>query len=700
VDTSPLRVSLAPIFDDPTRQALRAQLTQAGLRVVEDEPSDVVLGGTLDDFAAGRAVLSVSARGDVLWAGPLSVPGATACPRCAAAARGESEDVVVSSAVVACTPARAQLLAEFVAMGLAQLGRGGLTTRAVSLGPTGEALFRVLPRPSCAACAAARPAASRLEMAGLAELAAELERESAGGEERYSMGALPHPDRYQSVIILGGGTAGYLTAMALRQRMPELEVTLVESKKIPIISVGEATTADMIKFLHAPHLLGLDIVDFHQRVRPTFKLGIQFLWGTPDTGRFHYPFQYSPLLEPYLYDGDTDTQSVASQLMALDRCPLYQGADGELFSLLEVVRFAYHLDNERLVHFLAEESVRRGTRYVDAVVARAVTSADGQTVDHLVTDDGRQLRADLYVDASGFRSVLLEGALGSPFQSFASSLYTDRAWAVSTPNHGHVRPYTQARTMSAGWRWNIPFEDGDHLGYVYSSQFQSEDAALHELRTLHPEMGEPRLIKFRSGRHQHFFKGNVVALGNAYGFVEPLESTALHLLVYEIEHLLNHFPLKTDEATKAALDTKMGSLWDQLRWFLAIHYRFNRRVDSPFWRAAAQVDISGLEEKLAVFRERAPMSDRPSLYYSVFAPDFFSGDHALDTLLLGQKVEARLGPPRMSREEHAQRATLRQKVASRALSQAAGLPALRARPDLLRRFVESPSSWVHNWVQR
>lgn len=667
-------------------------------------------------LARGQPVLFVTIEGGVVLAGPVTVPGVTAClecrllgsverqpdPRAALAAYRPLETGEAADLEPGVLDGAARAVAEMVG-GLDRVlpDRRPFTSCVVFL-RAGRHRARVMPSGLCESCAVAVETDGVIARAALAELGAALDEEGFEAELSYSPGPAAAPDRYRTVGVLGGGTAGYLAALALRTRMPDLEVTLIESSRIPIISVGEATTVEMVKFLHAPSLLGFDVVDFHRRVLPTLKLGIQFLWGEPGDGRFNYPFQYAPLVDPTVHEGGLEGQSVASLLMAADRAPVLEGADGAAHSLLEVVRFAYHLDNQRFVRFLAEEAARRGIRYVDATVSAAVVTPDGEEVDHLVTEDGQTLRFDLYVDASGFRSVLLEGALRSPFVSYASSLFTDRAIAVDEPHDGTVKPYTRAHTMASGWCWTIPFEESDHLGYVYASAFSSEEDALAELRRVHPRLGAHRHIRFRSGRHEHFMKGNVVAIGNAYAFVEPLESTALHMIIYELEHLTNHFPLKGDRVTKSRLNRRMNDLWDQLRWFLAIHYRFNRRLDTEFWRAArASTDIAGAEERVALFQERAPLSDRPSLFYSIVPPDFFSGDHALDTLLLGQRVPARLGPPRSSSAAWQRRAALRRKVVARALPQAVALPLLRERqPELLQRFVDSPTSWVHTWIAR
>jgi tryptophan 7-halogenase len=667
-------------------------------------------------LARGQPALFVTVENGLIVAGPVTVPGVTACLECRLLEGfQEYADPRAMLALYATldTGTSADLepdVLDAAARELARIAgrldrvvpdRGPFTSMAV-FPPLGPRPAVVLPSGLCRSCPGALDRDGVVARAALAEVGAILELEGLRAELAYSPGPVAHPDRYRTVGILGGGTAGYLTALALRTRIPDLDVTLIESSRIPIISVGEATTQEMVKFLHAPSLLACDIVDFHRAVRPTFKLGIQFLWGEAGDGRFNYPFQYATLLDSVVHEGSTDGQSVASLLMSADRAPVIADGHGAAHSLLPWVRFAYHLDNERFVRYLTEEARRRGIRHLDTVVRGAVVTADGEQIDHLVTEDGRELRFDLYVDASGFRSVLLEGALRSPFESYAGSLVTDRAIAANAPHGGLVKPYTRAHTFASGWCWTIPFEESDHLGYVYSSAFSGEDEALAEMRRVHPSLGEHRHIRFRSGRHAHFIKGNVVAVGNAYAFVEPLESTALHMLIYELEHLTNHFPLKTDHATKARLTSRMNELWDQLRWFLAIHYRFNRRLDSEFWRAArAEVDISGVEERIEIFRERAPLSDRPSLYYSVFAPEFFSGDHAFDTILLGQKFPARLGRPRYAPEAWQRRAALRRKVVEGALPQTVALPLLRDRqPELLRHFVESPSSWVHTWIAR
>jgi tryptophan halogenase len=285
--------------------------------------------------------------------------------------------------------------------------------------------------------------------------------------------------------------------------------------------------------------------------------------------------------------------------------------------------------------------------------------------------------------------------------TYDSTLFTDRAITATVPNDGMVKPYTLAETMPSGWCWNIPFEDGDHRGYVFSSAFSSVDQAIQEMRARNPQMDEPRLVKFRSGRHEHFWKGNVVALGNSYAFVEPLESTALHMLVLQLELLTTLFPMsRRDEAVKRTLNRKINARWDALRWFLGIHYKFNRRFETPFWQAAnSETDISGAQERIDLFRERAPLSYRVSAFYTVYPPEFFSDDHAYDTLLMGQHVPARYVEP--VEDQKTWRRTLAPlvRMGTGGLRQHDALPYLRERgTELLYDFAHREDSWLQTWL--
>lgn len=496
--------------------------------------------------------------------------------------------------------------------------------------------------------------------------------------------------RVGHVGVLGGGTAGYFAALALRARFPELAVTIVESSRIPIIGVGEATTPPLVAFLH--HVLGLDVHELDRDVQPTWKLGIHFAWGPPDG--FDYPFSWGDLGEAEAHDGSIARASLGGLLIRGRKAPIVRADDGTLTSLLPLVRYAYHLDNKRFVAFLKKCADRAGVRHLDAEIAdvglRAAATGEAE-VDALTTTDGRRLAFDFYIDCTGFRSLLVGGALGAPFTSYASTLRCDRAVVADVPHDGTIKPSTLAETMDHGWCWNIPMRDCDHRGYVYASAFCSEEQAVAELRAKHPGMGRHWVAEFRSGRHADMWRGNAVAIGNAYGFVEPLESTALHMVIIEVTQLLRALDADPQVARdRETINRRIGAHWDYLRWFLGLHYRFNRRLDTPFWRACRrEVDISGLADVVEDFQRNGPLTTRGVRT----AADAIFGAGGVDILLLGQQV--RPGPfvPRFDAAAWNARCFEREHIVGRALSHREALEATRHHPELLEEMLHAPQGW-------
>lgn len=507
----------------------------------------------------------------------------------------------------------------------------------------------------------------------------------------------PVEDAITRVVVVGGGTAGYLAALALRRKLPHLSVTVLESSAIPVIGVGEASTPELVKFLHSPRFLGLDIGELFKRVRPTLKLGIQFLWGEPDK-TFTFPFQRGRMLESQRYANHLDDQSLGAMLMRRDAGPGLRGPDGKITSLLHSVRSAYHLDNAPFVAYLRGQALDAGVEHLDVRILHAERDSRGD-VSCLVTDDGQRLSYDFYVDCSGFRSVLLGNTLGVEFNDYNSSLVTDSALASEVPNHGHIRPYTIAETMDAGWCWTIPFGHEDHIGYVFSSAHSRQDEIESEMRARFPSMRQPRLVKFRSGRRRACWSHNVFALGNAYAFVEPLESTAIHMIVLTLDLLTQQFPRsRFDRAAQPLLNDRIGRLWDDLRWFLAVHYRFNRRRDTPFWQASrAHTDVSGVEQRLALWSERAPLSYASPLFYRQVPPSFFSDDHAFDTLLAGQGVPGGHAQPTIDRATWSRQVEMLRRVADLAMPHGEFVARAAEEPALVRDLLARADSWVHRW---
>jgi tryptophan halogenase len=457
------------------------------------------------------------------------------------------------------------------------------------------------------------------------------------------------------VLVVGGGTAGYLTAIAI-SRHTDAAVTLVESSQIGHIGVGEATVPNIVPFLH--DYLGIDVQSFYAEVKPTWKLGIRFQWGRPQPYHFLAPFDWGVdsigALGSLHECGSLDQMSVLALLMAAKRVPMFRWRNGEIGSLLTRLHVAYHVSVDDLVPFLAREAERQGVARVDAVVRDVVLAPDGR-VSAVMTDRG-PLSADFFVDCSGFRALLIGQALGSGFVDYGASLFTDCAVAFERDHGGAIAPYTTATTMKSGWTWTIPQRDSDHCGYVFSSRFCTPDSALEEARQrFGPMTRELRLIRFRSGRRDRSWIANVAAVGNASGFVEPLESSGLLMTATSIRLLVD--ALNTSDRCDASAplyNEAVATQWDGLRWFLSLHYRFNQAEDSVFWQAARNdTDYSGLEEVVREFNRQAPLRlrDRETVRNLERGTRvLFYGVAGIDSILFGQRVPTNV--PR-SAEDHA-----------------------------------------------
>lgn len=505
------------------------------------------------------------------------------------------------------------------------------------------------------------------------------------------------PQAVRSVGVIGGGTAGYLTALGLKAKRPWLDVTLVESRDIPIIGVGEATVSYLVTFLH--HFLDIDPAELYRKVRPTWKFGIKFNWG-PDPDGFMATFDWNHhsigALGALEAENTVNGFTAQSLMMMADRTPIYE-VDGSYVSLMKYLPFAYHLDNARFVGFLAELAAERGVHHVDARLAEVVLGAD-EWVDHLRTADGRQLRYDFYVDCTGFRSMLLGAALDTRFVSYQDSLFTDSAVTANRGHGGHLKPYTTATTMDAGWCWTIPTPDSDHLGYVYSSSALSDDDAAHELTERFPGADGLRQVRFRSGRHEKAWRGNVMAIGNSYAFVEPLESTGLLMAALSVQALTDVLPASwSDTHLREVVNAGLGRRWDAVRWFLAVHYKFNTRCDTPFWKEVRErCDISGFQPLLDLFQNGAPLTRRDPYLAGLAldaAPTYF-GLGGIDNILLGQKVPARLLERAEPIEQWRARRDAGAALVTRALAQREGLAAFHSAPELNNQLFDDADSWT------
>lgn len=491
----------------------------------------------------------------------------------------------------------------------------------------------------------------------------------------------------RGVAVVGGGTAGYLAALTLRALNKDLSITLIESSKVPIIGVGESTTSEIVPFLHS--LLGFEPVEFYKKVKPTWKLGIKFLWGPED---FFYPFDRGPLVEAHAYEGNAQKATLNSTLMSKDQ-GLISNSQGHL-SAIETP-FAYHLDNKRFVSFLREKALERNINYIDEKVIDASIGEDGESIGELLCEGGRKLVFDFYIDCTGFSSLLIGKMLGSRFNSYKDSLFTDSAIVGEAPNCGFVKPYTTAETMQNGWCWNIPQETEDHLGYVFASAFCSTDQAEEELRRKHPGVGKVRLVKFRTGRHDEFIKGNVAAIGNSYGFVEPLESTGIFVICREALLIAQNLgALTTSIELKQSLSTSVAKLWEYIRWFLSVHYRFNTRVRSKFWDACRnQADITGAQAIVEAF-QKTSSALRAGVVQGPGGGHNFDG-FGYDVLLLGQRIDVKVSEPKLNLYEYQMHMRKLRSLSTGAMNSNNALKALVGQPRVLNDLCLQ-AEWIKN----
>jgi tryptophan halogenase len=448
--------------------------------------------------------------------------------------------------------------------------------------------------------------------------------------------------KLEKIVVLGGGTAGLLAGMTLKRAFPEFSVTIVHSPDIPVIGVGESTTALFPPFLHTS--LGLERNEFFQAVRPSWKLGIRFLWGDPDVAHFNYPFdrcmsfQPAPLrkLTAYYCLADTADASRYSAMMDRALSPIVLSSDGHY---VVDEGGGYHIENQAFIAYLTTKASQFGIELIEGRFGRSRRSESGD-VECIELENGHRVTGDLFLDCSGFRSLLLGKTLEETFVSFADSLICDTAVVGTWRREQPVLPYTTAETMDHGWCWRIDFPQHVSRGYVFCSRFCTAEEATREFREKNPLLeDEVHVVPFRSGRYENFWVRNVAALGNASGFVEPLEASALHVLVEQIRLLcrvLADGDGRIVPAIRAAGNQRYRLLWDEVRDFLAIHYRFNRRSDSPFWRHCREhTDLAGATQLVSLYQEAGPSTLCGTLLPSghIFGYDGFM------TLLIGQRVD-------------------------------------------------------------
>lgn len=450
----------------------------------------------------------------------------------------------------------------------------------------------------------------------------------------------------QRIVIVGGGSAGFLIALGMRRSLPEVKTTVLHSPDIPVIGVGESTTNAVPIYLHQQ--LGIDRRQFYDAVRPGWKLGIKFIWGDPRDSHFHYPFERGLSVMPpgcrrlasfFQMDG-VSTHCNFAVMMDENRSPCIRTPNGEI--LVEQIG-GYHIENKSFIAFIHRKSIEAGAEVLDGTVAQVNRGEDGDVVS-LGLKDGRIIEGDLFIDCTGFASVLLGKTMGGKYRSFSDSLFCDTAVVGSWKRTAPVYSYTTCETMDHGWAWRIEFPEHVTRGYVFSSQFCTFEQAREELMRKNPEIPDTFTVKFKSGRYEDFWIGNVAAVGNASGFVEPLEATALHVIIEQsriMARVIAEGQRSYTPAARAAANRRVGNLWDDIRNFLAIHYRFNRRLDTPFWRHCREnTNLGGAEPLIEMYRQSGPAA----LCEDHIPRESIFGYEGFLTLIQGQRVATDFQP--------------------------------------------------------
>ncbi|MEM9062314.1 MAG: tryptophan halogenase family protein [Pseudomonadota bacterium] len=415
------------------------------------------------------------------------------------------------------------------------------------------------------------------------------------------------------VVIVGGGTAGWMAAAALSKYFAHrLAITLIESEAIGTVGVGEATIPQIKLFNNG---LGIDEREFLRQTSGTLKLGIEFIdWfrqghryfhGFGDVGRtiglvpfYHYWLRYRA------EGGNTDLEEFSENAVAA-RESRYGPVNGSTNARMPAT--AYHLDAIRFAAYLRRFAEARGVTRIEGIVETCNLHGETGFIETLDLSGGATISGDLFIDCSGFRGVLIEQALQSGYENWSHWLPCDRAFAVPSEGNGKLDPFTRSTARMAGWQWQIPLQHRIGNGHVYSSSFIDDDTAQTTLMDHLPSAGmaEPRQLRFVTGKRRQIWKKNCVALGLSSGFLEPLESTSIHLIQVGIAKLLAFFP---DEGFSQSLIDAFNKDLDfeyaAVRDFLILHYHVTERDGSEFWRYCRNMSIpDSLAGKLDLFRE-------------------------------------------------------------------------------------------------
>jgi tryptophan halogenase len=506
----------------------------------------------------------------------------------------------------------------------------------------------------------------------------------------------------KSVLIVGGGSAGWITAAylnaALNGRGKSVNIALVESPNVPRVGVGEATVPTI---RHILQTVGIEESRFMRAADATFKQAIKFVNWQHGRGEAYYhpfdrrgagPVDYSALnwLASDRSIPFAETVSVQPQLCEMGLSP--RMPDSRDFS--SPMPYAYHMDAEKFADCLCEHATARGVVHYREDVVEVALREDGH-IDAVVTNTGKRLQADLFVDCTGFRGLLIAQALNVPFRDFSPWLLCDSAVALRVPYDAHypgrVNPFTTATALSNGWVWDIGLVNRRGAGYVYSSAFLDRDAAEAELRAHegpHADALEARHIHFHVGRRETFWEKNCIATGLAGGFIEPLESTGLYLTEFAAVTLAEHFPFGEQVQPLAdRFNRILSNRYEEVLDFVNMHYCLTQRTDTDFWREVQRDECitDNLKAKFDFWRIKPPSASdfddqfrlfsHQSYEYILYGMDFFRGGYRER---FAGEPRPTVVPPHVAKVVDAARTRLPRHEAWLAGEHGADLPQLRA----------------------
>ena len=418
----------------------------------------------------------------------------------------------------------------------------------------------------------------------------------------------------RKVVIVGGGSAGWIAAAALAKVLgKKLEIELIESEQIGTVGVGEATIPQL-RILN--QVLELDENDFIARTNGTFKLGIEFSdWGQIGESYLHtfgdlgLPLQGVQFHHYYLRHKQAGGSSDLWDYSLHDKAA-YQNKFARMEKVgntpMAGLAYAFHFDATLYAKLLREHAESNGVTRTEGLVSDVSLEAQSGNIESVRLDDGRVIAGDLFIDCTGFRALLIGGALGVDYLDYSKWLPVNRAVAVGCEREGPLLPYTKSSARPAGWQWRIPLQHRTGNGHVFSAEHMSADEATSILldNLDGAVIGEPKLLKFTTGRRAQFWAKNCVAMGLASGFMEPLESTAIHLVQSNVDRLIKLFPRDgINQADIATYNSQVSYEYDRIRDFLILHYKLTRRDDTPFWNYVREMDIpDSLSARIDMFK--------------------------------------------------------------------------------------------------